>query len=36
MERRLTGFPEGGATAASAEGIFFPFEREEAVDIWAA
>jgi hypothetical protein len=35
-KKRLTGFPEGGVAAAAAEGIFFPLEREEAVDIWVA
>jgi hypothetical protein len=34
--KRLTGFPDGGVEVAAVEGIFFPLEREEAVDIWAA
>jgi hypothetical protein len=35
-KKRLKGFPEGGAAAAAVEGISFPFETEEAVDIWVA
>jgi hypothetical protein len=31
-----TGFPEEGVAAAAVEGVSFPLEREEAVDIWAA
>jgi hypothetical protein len=34
--KRLTGFPDGGVAATAVEGIFFPLEREEAVDILAA
>jgi hypothetical protein len=34
-EKRLTGFPGGGAAAAAVKGISFPLEMEEAVDIWA-
>ena len=33
--KRLTGFPEEGVAAAAVEGVSFPLEREEAVDIWA-
>jgi hypothetical protein len=35
-KKRLTGFPEEGIAAAAAGGIFFPLEREEAVDVWTA
>jgi hypothetical protein len=34
-QRRPTCFPERGVLAAAVEGISFPLEREEAVDIWA-